>query len=149
MRSALSLLIFLALCLPMGSFAGPKEDVSAATQGWADAYNSHDIDKVLAVYDPEAVLWGTISPTIRDNPAAFRDYFKGLPGRPNAKVVIGEQRVRVYADTALNSGYYTFSDVREGQAVTTPARFSMAFRQREGRWMIVDHHSSRIPPPPQ
>ena len=46
------------------------------------------------LYDPEAVLWGTVSPTIRDNPAAIRDYFKGLPTMPpEFKGILGEQRI--------------------------------------------------------
>lgn len=149
MRHIVLFASLLAFLLSGAVSAGPKEDVAAATQAWADAYNSHDIEQILARYDAEAVLWGTVSPTIRDTPAAFRDYFKSLPGRPQARVVIGEQRIRVYGDTANNSGYYTFSDARDGQPVTTPARFSLTFRLRDGRWMIVDHHSSRVPPPPQ
>lgn len=54
--------------------AGPKEDVAAATQAWIDAMSSHDPERVVALYDPEAVLSGTRSPTLRDNPAAVRDW---------------------------------------------------------------------------
>lgn len=146
-----TVLLILVLAFPLigVATAGPKEDVTAATQEWADAFNSRDPERVLALYDPEAVLWGTVSPTIRDTPAALRDYFKGLPARPQGKVVLGEQRARVYGRVAINTGYYTFSDVRDGQPVTVPARFSFTYHQRDGRWMIVDHHSSRVPPPPQ
>lgn len=149
MGHVLLLALLLMSSVPGVATAGPKEDVAGATQAWADAFTAHDLERILALYDAEAVLWGTVSPTLRDNPAAIRDYFKGLPGRPQAKVVLGEYRVRVYGDTAINTGYYTFSDVRDGQPVTLPARFSFAYRQRDGRWMIVDHHSSRVPPPPQ
>jgi uncharacterized protein (TIGR02246 family) len=149
MRHVLLLALLLTSGMPGVVTAGPKEDVAAATQAWADAFTGHDLERILALYDAEAVLWGTVSPTLRDNPAAIRDYFKGLPGRPQAKVVLGEYRVRVYGDTAINTGYYTFSDVRDGQPVTVQARFTFAYRQRDGRWMIVDHHSSRVPPPPQ
>jgi|SoiMethySBSTD1v2_1073268.scaffolds.fasta_scaffold296153_3 hypothetical protein len=40
-------------------------------------------------------------------------------------------------------------NVREGQPVTTQARFSFTYRLRDGRWMIVDHHSSAVPAPRQ
>jgi uncharacterized protein (TIGR02246 family) len=130
--------------------ADTKEDVSAATKAWIDAMNSRDPERVVALYDADAVLWGTVSPTIRDTPAAIRDYFKGLPAfPPEFKGVLGEQRVRIYGDVAVNSGTYTFSTVREGKPVTTPARFSFVYRNRSGRWMIVDHHSSAVPAPPQ
>jgi hypothetical protein len=55
-----------------------------------------------------------------------------------------EQRVRVYGDMAINTGTYTFSNVRDGQAVTIPARFSFVYRQRNGRWMSLRLYSSRI-----
>jgi uncharacterized protein (TIGR02246 family) len=124
--------------------------VAAATQAWVNAMMSRDPERVVALYDAEAVLWGTVSPTIRDSPTSIRDYFKALPtSPPEFKAVIGEQRVRVYGDTAINSGTYTFTSVRDGKPTTTPARFSFVYRNRDGRWMIVDHHSSAVPAPPQ
>jgi uncharacterized protein (TIGR02246 family) len=130
--------------------AGPKEDVAAATQAWIDAMSSHDPERVVALYDPEAVLWGTRSPTLRDNPATVRDYFnilKTVP--PSYKAVMGEQRIRIYGDIAINTGTYTFSEVRDGKPISRPARFSFVYRNRDGRWLIVDHHSSAVPAPPQ
>jgi len=141
--------VFAALLLLLGmvpaAWAGAKEEVAAATQAWADAVNSKDLERILAVYDAEAVLWGTVSPTLRDSPAAIREYFTPGASRPHLKVALGEQRVRVYGNIAINTGYYTFSDIRDGQPVTTPARFSFVYRQRDGRWLILDHHSSRVP----
>jgi len=129
--------------------AGPKEEVAAATQAWIDGMNSHDAERVVALYDPEAVLWGTRSPTLRDNPATVRDYFNILRTvDPSYKAVIGEQRIRVYGDMAINSGTYTFSEVRDGKPTSRPARFSFVYRHRDGRWLIVDHHSSAVPSPP-
>jgi uncharacterized protein (TIGR02246 family) len=130
--------------------ADPKDDVAAATQAWIDAMSSHDPERVVALYDPEAVLWGTRSPTLRDNPATVRDYFnilKTVP--PSYKAVMGEQRVRIYGDIAINTGTYTFSEVRDGKPISRPARFSFVYRNRDGRWLIVDHHSSAVPAPPQ
>ncbi len=130
--------------------AGPKEDVAAATQAWIDAMSSHDAERVLALYDSEAVLWGTRSPTLRDTPATVREYFNILRTvPPSYKAVLGEQHIRVYGDIAINSGTYTFSEVRDGKQITRPARFSFVYRNRGGRWLIVDHHSSAVPAPPQ
>ena len=106
------LLILVAPSLPL---AGPKEDVSAATQAWIDGMNSHNAERVVALYDAEAVLWGTRSSTLRDTPATVRDYFKILQTvPPSYKVVLAEQRVRIYGDIAINTGTYTFSEDRDG-----------------------------------
>jgi uncharacterized protein (TIGR02246 family) len=141
--------VLVVLGVPALAPAGPKEDVTAATQAWAEAFNSRDPARVLALYDADAVFWGTISPTLRDTPEAIRDYFKGMPDQPQDRVVLGDQRTRVYGHIAINTGLYTFSIVRDGRPITVPARFSFTYRQRDGRWMIVDHHSSAVPSPPR
>ena len=151
MNRVLALLTsFLILGSPALTLAGPKEDVAAATEAWIAAMNSHEPERVAVLYDPEAVLWGTRSPTLRDNPATVREYFNILRTvPPSYKAVIGEQRIRVYGDTAINSGTYTFSEDRDGKPTSRPARFSFVYRNRDGRWLIVDHHSSVVPAPPQ
>jgi uncharacterized protein (TIGR02246 family) len=112
--------------------------------------NSHNAERVVALYDPEAVLWGTRSSTLRDTPATVLDYFKILQTVPSSyKVVLGEQRLRIYGDIAINTGTYTFSEDRDGKPITRPARFSFVYRNRDGRWLIVDHHSSAAPAPAQ
>lgn len=87
-----------------------------------------DPDKVLSLYAGDAVLWGTLSPTVRADRAALRDYFvaafKVLPG---LKVDFGNQLIRVYGDTAVNTGYYTFSYVKDGQTKSLPARYSFTY----------------------
>jgi uncharacterized protein (TIGR02246 family) len=151
-RTLILLSVLLVLACPSPTPAGPKEDVAAATQAWIDAVNSHDPERVVVLYDPEAVLWGTVSPTIRDSPSAIRDYFQTLrTSPPEYTVVIGEQRVRVYGDTAINSGTYTLLSVavRDGKPINIAARFSFVYRSRDGRWVIIDHHSSVMPAPPR
>ncbi|MBC7710277.1 MAG: SgcJ/EcaC family oxidoreductase [Rhizobacter sp.] len=142
-RSAAAVL-FLTLC--SDGFASPQSDVAAATDVWIEAMNARDTDRVVSLYDPTAVLWGTRSATIRDNPAAVREYFNGLKTAPTTyKVVVNDQRIRIFGETAVNSGAYTFSEVRDDKPILRPARFTFVFANRNGRWMIVDHHSSAVP----
>jgi uncharacterized protein (TIGR02246 family) len=122
-----------------------RDQVAAAIRAWQAAYDSRDPKAIVALYDPEAVLWGTAAKTIAPTPEAVRDYFKNAAARPNARVVLGDQHIRVYGDTAFNSGSYTFSDLRDGQVVPRPARFTFVYHRRAGRWMVVAHHSSAMP----
>lgn len=126
---------------------GTEADVTAATAAWVTAYNSRDPARITALYDRDAVLWGTVSSSIKKGPGGSADYFKDAGKRPDARVTLVDQVPRVYGDTAVNSGAYTFTDVRDGKNVSNPARFSFVFRKRGGRWLIVDHHSSRMPGP--
>jgi uncharacterized protein (TIGR02246 family) len=125
--------------------AKARDAIVAATQGWSVAYDSRDPKAIVQLYDDEAVLWGTTAKKIAPGPTAIRDYFKDAGARPQARVAIGEQHIRVFGDTAVNSGYYTFTDLREGQLVPRPARYTFVFHNRAGRWMIVAHHSSVLP----
>ncbi len=90
------------------------------------------------------------SPTLRADRTALRDYFvtafKVLPG---LKVAFGDQLIRVYGGTAVNTGYYTFSYVRDGETKSLPARYSFTYVKSGENWLIVDHHSSAMPPPPK
>jgi uncharacterized protein (TIGR02246 family) len=145
----------LALGIILFSFASkallsPKDEVTQVTSAWAQALGENDPDKVLPFYAEDAVLWGTLSPVVRSDRAALRDYFvtafKVLPG---LKVAFGDQLIRVYGGAAVNTGYYTFSFVRDGESKTLPARYSFTYVKNGERWLIVDHHSSAMPPPPK
>ena len=144
---ALSIVV---LSLAPAASAGPKEDVAAATSNWAQALGEGDPDKVLPLYSEDAVLWGTMSLKVRADRAGLRDYFvtaiKGLPG---LKVAFGDQLIRIYDATAVNTGYYTFSYVKDGETKSLPARYSFTYVKRGENWLIVDHHSSAMPPAPK
>jgi uncharacterized protein (TIGR02246 family) len=144
-----ALSIVLLSFVPIAS-AGPKEDVAAATLAWGRALGEDNPDKVLPLYSNDAVLWGTLSPTVRSDRPTLRDYFvtafKVLPG---LKVAFGDQLIRVYGDTAVNTGYYTFSYVKDGETKSLPARYSFTYVKNGEHWLIVDHHSSAIPSTPR
>jgi len=127
-----------------GASQNAESEIKAATAAWADAYNSRNSVRIAGMYAPDAVFWGTTSKIIRPTPADIADYFKDAGKRPDARVTLEEQYVRVYGDMGLNSGSYTFSDVRDGQHTSRPARFSMVFQKRDGKWVLVDHHSSEV-----
>jgi len=131
------------------AIAGPQEDVAAATANWARIFGDNNPDTMLPLYAKDAVLWGTLSPTLRNDPGAIRAYFVGAFNvLPKATVKFGDQLIRIYGNTAVNTGYYTFSYVQGGESKSIPARYSLTFVKDSDRWMIVDHHSSAMPPAP-
>jgi len=50
--------------------------------------------------------------------------FRVLPG---LKVSFGDQLIRVYDGTAVNTGYYTFTYVKDGETKIFPARYSFTY----------------------
>jgi len=120
-------------------------EILAATDAWRAAYDSRDSARITAMYGKSAVFWGTTMKSIATSPEAIADYFKDAATRPNARVMFTQQHVRIYGDVAFNSGAYTFKDSRDGKEIANPSRYSMVFH-REGRaWVLVHHHSSRLP----
>ena len=93
------------------------------------------------------MLWGTLSPTVRTDPSALKAYFvSAFQALPKATVKFGDQFVRVYGETAVNTGYYTFSYTKDGETRSVPARYSFTFVRDGNDCKIVDHHSSAMPP---
>jgi uncharacterized protein (TIGR02246 family) len=144
-----ALALGVALSMPAWmALAEPKADVAAVATTWGQALA--DPEKVSSLYTEDAVLWGTLSPNIRSGRTAVLDYFTGVArALPGIKIDFGHQLVRVYGNAAVNSGYYTFSWVKDGETKTLPARYSFTYVKDGDRWLIVDHHSSALPSPPR
>src|ERR1700750_1508786 len=130
--------------------AGPKEDVGATTEKWGTVLAENTPDTIVQLYAKDAALWGTLSPTIRSDPAAVKAYFVGaFQALPKATVKFGDQLIRTYGNTAVNTGYYTFSYTKDGETKSIPARYSFTYVKDGNDWKIVDHHSSAVPAPPK
>lgn len=125
--------------------AAAPEELSALTAAWVDAFNSRDPARIVALYDPQAVLIGTRARKPAAGSAAIAAYFSDAPSRPMNRVALGEHTLRAYGDVAIDSGLYNFFQVQDGKATLVPARYTFVWRKRDGKWLIVEHHSSRVP----
>ena len=144
----------LLLLLGHNAFAEERADdaisaqVAAATSEWISTFNTRDPARISALYAPDAILWGTVSRTIRTKPEEILEYFiESATRRPDLRMVLGEYHVRVYGNIAINSGYYTSRNPVDGQEVVIPMRFTFTYRRQGNRWMIINHHSSRFATP--
>lgn len=125
--------------------AAAREEIGALTAAWVDAFNSRDPARIVALYDSEAVLIGTSAKAPAVGAGAIAAHFRDVPGRPMNRVALGEHTARQYGDTAIDSGLYSFFEVQDGKATVAPARYTFVYRKRDGKWRIVEHHSSRVP----
>ena len=108
---------------------------------WNAALQSGDPGRVAELYATDAILLPTVSNQVRHDHAEIRDYFVHFLAKgPNG--AIDEANVRIFGDIAINSGIYTFS-LADGSAVQ--ARFTFVYRRSGDRWLITEHHSSRMP----
>jgi uncharacterized protein (TIGR02246 family) len=135
-RCSQTILAVFVTLVPSMSLAGPVEDAAAVIDRWAAAYSSNDVETLLKVYAPDAILQGTNEPQINVGKEALRKYFRDLPNS-GKKVIVQERRMVALNDTTvIGVGFYTFRN---------PARFSFVVVKRGNDWMIAHHHSSSIP----
>lgn len=120
-------------------------DADCLLKQWEEYFNDGDLTSIIKLYASDAILWGTFSKIIRNNPDLIKEYFQGLFLKKNIKVNFNSSSTRVYADTYLYSGTYEFSYIDE-ELVKFPARFTFVIcKDESGSYKIVEHHSSLIP----
>jgi hypothetical protein len=138
----------LVVATPARAAAQAVSGPSAALQAWVEAFNSRDPKRIVARYAPDAVFWGTTAKAIATTPAQIWDYFKDSGQRPAIRVTIDSTFERVIGNVAIVSGAYTFADVKDGASTNVrPSRYTLVFRRVGDTWLIIDHHSSRVPEP--
>jgi uncharacterized protein (TIGR02246 family) len=83
------------------------------------------------------------SGTVRTKPQVIADFTSG-----NLKfqsITTGEVQVRVYENTAVETGLSTMVGQDKGKAVPRDTRFTRVWIKQQGRWRLVaNHYSSRI-----
>lgn len=130
------------------SFAKTEETqiqiINKVTQQWAQALSARDPEKIADLYDEEAILYATFDNKIEDRKDIIA-YFKNLMKNPGLNVTFQEQHIRVFWETAVNSGFYTFNYQANGKNVSVPARYTFVYILGPKGWLILDHHSSVFP----
>ena len=117
----------------------------AALHTWAATVAARDVEAILALYAPDAILVPTLSNEVRDSEDSRREYFRNFLANEGlvCDVEIFKKRVSSKLSTGVGGGLYVFH-YRDGeQVISVPARFLFTFEQIDGRWLITGHHSSR------
>ena len=116
-------------------------EIISLFEEWNDALQTGDPKRVASLYAEDGILLPTVSNQVRHNHQEIEDYFiHFLSKEPVGK--IDESNVRLFGEIAIHSGIYTFT-FKDGTRVQ--ARFTFVYSFRNGRWMIVEHHSSQMP----
>jgi uncharacterized protein (TIGR02246 family) len=124
-----------------------NKNAKAQYQKWAAAIKSHDAERIVDLYDDEAVLLSTFDgkPIIKRQERL--KYFESLTKKKDLDVTLNEAFYEENGDIAIANGLYTFSYTENGKKVDVPARFSFVFENEpdEEGWEIESHHSSLVP----
>lgn len=114
---------------------------------WMQAVNSAEIESLLSLYDPEAVLIPTFSNRILNTPERLRDYFEKLGSRPELSIALHEKTVVIQElqdERYAVAGIYNWRFAVDGELLNFEARFSYLFDLSKPK-PILHHHSSQIP----
>ena len=111
--------------------------IESLLEQWIAAFNAHDLDRHMALYTENAMLFGSVD-ELQDGRAAIRRYFGGRgPGVHVARY--GTPLVRHLSDdVAVTAAHVDFAD---GET-PMPYRVSWTLVRRDGNWLIAQHHGS-------
>jgi uncharacterized protein (TIGR02246 family) len=146
-------LILIAICLafPFSAFAGSKEDAQAVFDKFLTAFTAANLDEVVGLFAPDALVWGTTMRDLATTPDALRQYFSVLSARkPNEMKAsaLGPYSALVLSDNAvLVSGMWQVERMVDDKPTVTVSRISIAVVKRGDRWLIAQFHNSRRPEP--
>ena len=143
------LLVVLAMLAPVTASAGPAEEVASAVDRWATTFNANNVDALVKLYAPDAIVIGPAGSTINEGTEAIRKYYARLE-KSGDKVLLGIHKVVVLDDNvAYVAGFNEFSAVRGGETRKSPNGFTMILVKRGDHWLITHQHSSRRSTPTQ
>jgi uncharacterized protein (TIGR02246 family) len=91
------------------------------------------------------VLLPTVSNNVRTDRAEIVDYFQHfLQSKPVG--AIDEEVIKIVdRDTAINTGVYHFNLTKDGKRQRVNARYTYVYEFMNGKWLILNHHSSAMP----
>jgi len=114
---------------------------------WMDAVNGGELEKLLALYDRQAVLIPTFSNKVLNCPEKLREYFEKLGQREGLSIALHEKTLQeqpISDQFCTISGIYNWRFEVEGEMLNFEARFSYLF-DLFNESPIIHHHSSQVP----
>jgi uncharacterized protein (TIGR02246 family) len=122
-----------------------KKEIAKQFDIWNAALATGDPNKVADLYARDAVLLPTVSNNVRTDRAEIVDYFQHfLQSKPVG--AIDEEVIKIVdRDTAINTGVYHFNLTKDGKRQRVNARYTYVYEFMNGKWLILNHHSSAMP----
>jgi len=114
---------------------------------WVAAFNDGDIDRLVELYDPEAIKFPAGSSTPIIGVGALRRYFTTLEWNGATIEIKDEIETRITGErSAVTAGYLQVS-LPLGENVTSLlVRYSFVLVRHIRSWRIAHDHSSLLPP---
>jgi uncharacterized protein (TIGR02246 family) len=129
------------------AYAGPKEDAYQVVEKWGKAFTASDVDAIVRLYAPDALMIGTLGKVVLTKPEEIRKYFEIAlnTNKPRSASLNGAEALVVDDSTVIISGLDTVTGVKDGQPVIGLGRVTFVVARRGSDWLIVHLHRSPLP----
>jgi uncharacterized protein (TIGR02246 family) len=129
------------------AYAGPKEDAYQVVEKWSKAFTASDVDAIVRLYAPDALMIGTLGKTVLAKPEEIRRYFEIAlnTNKPRSASLNSSEALVVDDATVIISGFDTVTGVKDGQSVIGLGRVTFVVAKRGSDWLIVHLHRSPLP----
>lgn len=138
--------------LSASSVFAAEEGLNPAGQAFVKAFKANDLEAVVALYAPDAVLFPP-DDMIADGKDAIRKSYENLMNNFTIQdIVTTDTHHETQGKTSYGWGRFSLTLVPKGggEAEHMEGRFTDVSKLMNGRWLyVVDHASVPLPPPPQ
>lgn len=114
---------------------------------WMHGINTGDVEKLLGLYDENAVLIPTFSNRLLNTHEKIKDYFEKVGQKEALSITLHDKTVQVQnigENLYATSGIYAWHFSIDNEPLTFEARFSYVIDLAKNS-PILNHHSSQIP----
>lgn len=111
--------------------------IDSLIAAWIEAFNAHDLERHMALYTPDAVLFGAVD-ALQDGREAIRAYFGGRGPEVRVRAYPEPQIRHVAVGVAVTAGPVDFAD----GDTPMPYRLTWTVVREDGNWRIAQHHGS-------
>ena len=111
--------------------------VEALLAEWIAAFNAHDLDRHMALYTEDAILFGSVD-ELQKGREKIRGYFGGRPPTMRVASYPMPDVSEVTPDVVVTGGHVDFADGDK----PSPYRMTWVLVRQDGNWRIAQHHGS-------
>lgn len=111
---------------------------TTALEKWLYAVNEQNIDKICALYLPNAVMIPAVSDKILNTQADIREYFSFLLSKENLYAELLDCKVTRDNGHVINTGNYQLTWTENGEKLHAVSKFSFVTVD----YKILVHHAS-------
>ena len=146
-------LMVAVLCsvISFATAAAAPAGARAVDEAWRKAITANDLDRIMAVYSKNAVMWLPDAPEAKGREAIRKSYAALLAANTVTAATFANTHYETSGHISVGWGDFTLtlSPKSGGDPITLSGRFSVIARNEAGTWVYVVDHASARPAPPK